>query len=91
MRNSSSVSPRSMDTPSHPLLPMFDTVSSDDHYTGMKAAAFGGTTTVLDFVPLDHGSLGESVAAWRAKADDKAAVDYGLHMNITRLDDSIRT
>jgi dihydroorotase-like cyclic amidohydrolase len=31
---------------------MFDTVSSDDHYTGHKAAAFGGTTTAMDFVPL---------------------------------------
>jgi dihydropyrimidinase len=42
----------------HLDLPMFNTISSDDHYTGGKAAAFGGTTTVIDFVPQDEGSLG---------------------------------
>jgi dihydropyrimidinase len=55
----------------------------------MKAAAFGGTTTVLDFVPQDPGSLHENIARWRAKADPKAAVDYGFHMNITRLDEVV--
>lgn len=78
--------PGGIDPHTHFDLPMFDTVSSDDHYTGHKAAAFGGTTTVMDFVPQDGDSLAESVAAWRAKADPKAAVDFGFHMNITRLD-----
>jgi dihydropyrimidinase len=64
---------------------MFDTISSDDHYTGLKAAAFGGTTTVLDFIPQDHETLRESVQAWKAKARDRAAIDYGFHMNITNL------
>ena len=82
--------PGGIDPHVHLDLPMFDTISSDDHYTGMKAAAFGGTTTVLDFVPLERGSLAGSIRAWQVKARDKAAVDYGLHMNITRLDDSIR-
>jgi dihydropyrimidinase len=68
---------------------MFGTVSSDDHYTGHKAAAFGGTTTVMDFVPQDFSSLVESVRAWRAKADGKAAVDFGFHMNITRFDETV--
>lgn len=44
--------PGGVDPHVHLDLPMFDTVSSDDHYTGHKAAAFGGTTTVMDFVPL---------------------------------------
>ena len=82
--------PGGIDPHTHLDLPMFDTVSSDDHYTGMKAAAFGGTTTVLDFVPLELNSLTESVDIWQAKAEAKAAVDYGLHMNITRLDEAIR-
>ncbi len=43
--------PGGVDPHTHFDLPMFGTVSSDDHYTGLKAAAFGGTTTVLDFVP----------------------------------------
>jgi dihydropyrimidinase len=82
--------PGGIDPHVHLDLPMFDTVSSDNHYTGMKAAAFGGTTTVLDFVPLDKSTLAESIDSWQAKADPKAAVDYGLHMNITRLDDAVR-
>ncbi len=48
--------PGGIDPHVHLDLPMFNTVSSDDHYTGHKAAAFGGTTTVMDFVPLDSPS-----------------------------------
>jgi dihydropyrimidinase len=82
--------PGGVDPHTHFDLPMFGTVTSDDHYTGMKAAAFGGTTTVLDFVPQsERGSLAEAVEAWHAKAAARAAVDYGFHMNITRLDDSV--
>jgi dihydropyrimidinase len=79
--------PGGVDPHTHFDLPMFGTVSSDDHYTGHKAAAFGGTTTVLDFVPQDFPTLEESVQTWRAKADPKAAIDFGFHMNITRLDE----
>jgi dihydropyrimidinase len=79
--------PGGVDPHTHFDLPMFGTVSSDDHYTGHKAAAFGGTTTVLDFVPQDYPTLEESVQVWRAKADPKAAIDFGFHMNITRLDE----
>ncbi|MEW6717423.1 MAG: dihydropyrimidinase [Chloroflexota bacterium] len=81
--------PGGIDPHTHFDLPMFNTVSSDDHYTGMKAAAFGGTTTVLDFVPQDYPTLREAVDAWHAKADDKAAVDFGFHMNITRMDEAV--
>ncbi len=81
--------PGGVDVHAHLELPMFGTVSSDDHYTGHKAAAFGGTTTVLDFISQDLPSLPANVAAWHAKADAKAAVDFGFHMNITRLDAQI--
>ena len=84
------VMPGGIDPHVHLDLPMFDTVSSDDHYTGHKAAAFGGTTTVMDFVPQpDTGTLADGVAEWHAKADHKAAIDFGFHMNITRLDAAI--
>lgn len=83
------VLPGGLDVHVHLDLPMFGTVSSDDHYTGGKAAAFGGTTTVIDFVPQDYPTLEESVDAWRVKADTKAAVDFGFHMNITRLDERV--
>ena len=63
------VMPGGVDVHTHFDLPMFNTVTSDDHYTGHRAAAFGGTTTVIDFVPLDGSSLLESVDAWHSKAD----------------------
>lgn len=78
--------PGGIDPHTHFNLPMFDTVSSDDHYTGHKAAAFGGTTTVMDFVP-QQGELGllGSVEAWHRRADDRAAIDFSFHMNVTEL------
>ncbi len=79
------LTPGGVDPHTHFDLPMFGTVSSDDHYSGHKAAAFGGTTTVIDFVPQDFDSLAENVQAWHAKADGKAAVDFGFHMNISRF------
>lgn len=81
--------PGGVDPHTHFDLPMFDTVSSDDHYTGHKAAAFGGTTTVIDFVPQDYASLKQAVDGWHEKADGKAAIDFGFHMNITQLNDEI--
>jgi dihydropyrimidinase len=83
------VLPGGIDPHTHFDLPMFGTVSSDDHYTGHKAAAFGGTTTVMDFIPQDFPTLAESVEAWHAKADPKAAIDFGFHMNITRYDEQV--
>jgi dihydropyrimidinase len=83
------VLPGGIDPHVHLDLPMFNTISSDDHYTGGKAAAFGGTTTVIDFVPQDEGTLAENIARWRAKADPKASVDYSFHMNITRFDQTV--
>jgi dihydropyrimidinase len=78
--------PGGVDPHTHFDLPMFGTVSSDDHYTGHKAAAFGGTTTVIDFVSQDKNTLGESITSWHLKSDIKAVIDYGFHMNITHLD-----
>ncbi|MBI4731203.1 MAG: dihydropyrimidinase [Chloroflexi bacterium] len=90
--------PGGVDPHVHLDLPMFGTTSSDDHYTGTKAAAFGGTTTVIDFVSLpppvpphsgvEWGGIKGGVASWRVKAE-KAAVDYSAHMNLTRFDEAI--
>jgi dihydropyrimidinase len=79
------VMPGGVDVHTHLELPMFSTVSSDDHYTGHKAAAFGGTTTVIDFISQDFPSLRACVDAWHVKADAKAAVDFSFHMNMTHL------
>ncbi len=83
------IMPGGVDAHVHLDLPMFGTVSSDDHYSGTKAAAFGGTTTVIDFVPQDFPTLKACIDAWHSKADGKAAVDFSFHMNITRFDDHI--
>ena len=81
--------PGGVDPHTHFDLPMFNTVSSDDHYTGHKAAAFGGTTTVIDFINQDFDELTQCVDAWHKKADDKAVIDYSFHMNIVRFNDDI--
>jgi dihydropyrimidinase len=83
------VLPGGVDVHTHFDLPMFGTVSSDDHYTGQKAAAFGGTTTVIDFVPQSRPTLLENIDFWHQKADPKAAIDFGFHMNITRFSENI--
>jgi dihydropyrimidinase len=83
------VLPGGVDAHTHFALPMFDTISSDDHYTGHKAAAFGGTTTAIDFISQDFETLSESVNAWHKKADDIAAIDYSFHMNITHFNAAI--
>lgn len=83
------VMPGGVDVHTHFDLPFPPTVSSDDHYTGHWAAAWGGTTTVIDFVPQAKPTLAESVSVWRAKVDPKAGVDFGFHMNITHYDEKI--
>jgi len=84
------VMPGGVDPHTHFDLPMFGTVSSDDHYTGHKAAAFGGTTTVMDFVPQsEEGTFDSDVEAWHGKADATAAIDFSFHMNVTHLDDKV--
>jgi dihydropyrimidinase len=81
--------PGGVDPHTHFDLPMFGTVSSDDHYTGHKAAAFGGTTTVLDFVPQTGNDLQNDVSTWMNKAEPKAAIDFSFHMNITSFTEEI--
>ncbi len=82
------ITPGGVDPHTHFDLPMFGTVSSDDHYTGHKAAAFGGTTTVMDFVVHEPQGFKYSVDLWLKKAE-KAAIDYSFHMNLTRFDHAV--
>ncbi len=82
------VLPGGVDAHTHFDLEMFETVSSDDHYTGHKAAAFGGTTTVIDFVVQDPQGFKHSVEIWLQKAR-KAAIDYSFHMNLTHFDEQV--
>ncbi|MCB0213085.1 MAG: dihydropyrimidinase [Anaerolineae bacterium] len=82
--------PGGIDVHTHLELPFGGTVSSDDFFTGHRGAAFGGTTTHIDFViqPIG-GSLKEGVEAWHQKAEGKACIDYGFHIAITDLRDDV--
>lgn len=77
--------PGGVDPHVHLDLPMFGTVSSDDHYTGHKAAAFGGTTTVMDFVPLEESpspsgrSRSTPKGMVRGEGDFRYSVDLWLN------------
>src|ERR1044071_747603 len=82
------IMPGGIDPHVHLDLPMFGTVSSDDHYTGHKAAAFGGTTTAMDFVVLEPEGFQYSVDLWFEKSA-KAAIDYSFHMNLTSFNDKL--
>ena len=80
------VLPGGIDVHTHLELPFGGTLSSDDYYSGHKAAAFGGTTSHLDFVIQAKGEgLRQALERWRKKSDGKAVLDYGFHMAITDL------
>ncbi len=77
------VTPGAVDVHVHLEMPIGDFVSTDDFYAGTRAAAFGGTATIIDFVePAPEETMLEALAALRAKADGKVVIDYGLHMTI---------
>ena len=82
------VLPGAVDEHVHLQMPVGEFCSSDDFATGTVAAAHGGTTTVLDFVePRPDKPLVDALLARRAEAEGKAAIDYGLHMTLSRADD----
>lgn len=82
------VIPGGIDPHTHMDLPFGGTSSSDDFETGTRAAAFGGTTTIIDFAVQYKGqSLNEALDVWFAKAEGKAVADYGFHMICTDLPD----
>src|SRR5579859_2487257 len=82
--------PGGIDVHVHLALPFGGTVSSDDFFTGHRAAAFGGTTTAIDFaMQAVGGTLNEALDTWHAKSDDKACIDYGYHAGITDLNDRV--
>ena len=75
------VVPGGIDVHTHMELPFGGTVASDDFETGTRAAAWGGTTTIIDFgVQVKGDSLTDGLEAWMAKAEGRCAIDYGFHM-----------
>ena len=82
------VIPGGIDPHTHMDLPFGGTSSSDDFETGTRAAALGGTTTIIDFAVQYRGqSLNQALDVWMAKAEGKASIDYGFHLIVTDLPD----
>ncbi|CAL9388757.1 dihydropyrimidinase [Streptomyces sp. Tu 3180] len=78
------VIPGGVDAHTHMELPFGGTFASDTFETGTRAAAWGGTTTIVDFAVQSVGrSLREGLDAWHAKAEGTCAVDYGFHMIVS--------
>ncbi len=76
--------PGGIDPHTHLDMPFGGTVSADDFETGTRAAAHGGTTTIIDFAIQTRGhSTLEALDTWHKKAEGKTAIDYGFHMIIT--------
>ncbi|MCA9617967.1 MAG: amidohydrolase family protein, partial [Myxococcales bacterium] len=84
------VIPGAVDAHTHLDLPVGEgMVSADDFESGTIAAAFGGTTTIVDFPTQDRGrSTLEALDVWHQKAAGKATIDYGFHMIVTDMDRS---
>lgn len=84
------VFPGAIDVHTHLDMPFGGTVSSDNFETGTIAAAYGGTTTIIDFAIQSKGdSLKKALEIWHNKAQGKAFIDYGFHIAITDMNDEI--
>jgi len=80
------VLPGAVDPHTHLDMPFGGTVTIDDVESGQTAAAFGGTTTHVDFIIQPQGAtFAEALAEWRAKANGKQVIDMGYHMAVTDL------
>lgn len=83
------VMPGGIDVHTHLDMPFGGTTSSDDFETGTRAAAFGGTTTLIDFAIQYKGQpLRQAFDTWMKKAESKAVCDYAFHCIITDLPDA---
>ena len=80
--------PGGIDPHTHLDMPFNNTVTDDDWESGTIAAAFGGTTTILDFcLTAGESKLSNAITKWNEKANGKSAIDYGYHMMITDLNE----
>src|SRR5277367_2046972 len=80
------VMPGGIDVHTHLDMPFGGTVSADDYTTGTQAAAVGGTTMLIDFALQSQGhTMREAYDTWRKKSDNRACIDFSLHMAVTDL------
>jgi dihydropyrimidinase len=84
------VFPGGIDPHTHLDMPFGGTITKDDFESGTIAAAFGGTTTVIDFCLTNKGvPLNKSIQTWHDKAKNKAVIDYGFHLMIGEINDDV--
>jgi dihydropyrimidinase len=83
------VLPGGIDVHTHMEMPFGGTFSVDTFETGTRAAAWGGTTTIVDFAVQARGtSLLATLDKWHAKADGHCVIDYGFHMIVSDVNDT---
>lgn len=82
------VVPGGIDAHTHMQMPFGGTEASDTFETGTRAAAWGGTTTIVDFAIQSYGQkVQDGLAAWHEKAAGNCAIDYGFHQIIGDVND----
>jgi dihydropyrimidinase len=85
------VFPGGIDPHVHLEMPFMGTFSSDSYETGTRAALYGGTTTVIDFVLQTQGnSLKAALTDWQSRATGNAVGDYSFHMAVTDFNDNTK-
>ena len=83
------VIPGGIDAHTHMEMPFGGTSASDTFETGTRAAAWGGTTSIVDFVVQYAGeNVIDQYALWQAKAAGQCAIDYGFHQILSDVQDS---
>jgi dihydropyrimidinase len=83
------VLPGGIDAHTHMEMPFGGTFAADTFETGTRAAAWGGTTTIIDFAVQAKGaSLLSTLDNWHRKADGQCAIDYGFHMIVSDVNDA---
>lgn len=82
--------PGGVDPHTHFDLDVGKTTTADDFKSGTKAAAVGGTTTIIDFATQNKGeSLAQALANWHEKAEGKSYIDYGFHLAVSDLNPKV--
>ncbi|WP_223590487.1 dihydropyrimidinase [Neobacillus bataviensis] len=84
------VFPGGIDPHTHLDMPFGGTITKDDFESGTIAAAFGGTTSIIDFCLTNKGEpLKDAIQTWHGKSKDKAVIDYGFHLMIGEINDKV--
>jgi dihydropyrimidinase len=85
------VMPGGIDPHVHLDMPFMGTFSSDNYETGTRAALYGGTTMVIDFILQKQGnSLQAALDEWKGRSDGNAVGDYSFHMAVTDFNETTK-